>query len=240
MPFTFCHPAIVLPLNRIKGLSLTGLIAGSIAPDFEYFIRMSDKRVYTHTWSGFLWIDTPLALLLTFLFHNVVRNPLIHNAPIDFQRRLNQYTDFNWNFYFKKHWLIVIACLIIGIISHLAWDGFTHENGYFVKYLPLLTAAIPVGTFRIEVHMLLQVASSIVGGLIIFYALWQLPSDPKTGVNKNYFSFWKNVALLTIGIFIVRLFFGISHEIEDVAIPAISAFLIALVLMAFLSPKAIK
>lgn len=237
MPFTFCHPAIVLPLNRIKGLSLTGLVAGSIAPDFEYFIRMSDTRVYTHTWSGFLWIDTPLALLLTFLFHNVVRNPLIYNAPIDFQRRLNQYKYFNWTFYFKKHWLMVIACVIVGIVSHLLWDGFTHENGYFVKYLPLLTASIPVGTFHIAVHMFLQVASSILGGLIIFYALWQLPVDHKTSVNTNYFSFWKNVAFITIAIFIIRLFAGISHEIEDIVIPAISAFLIALIVMAAFSKK---
>jgi hypothetical protein len=237
MPFTFCHPAIILPLNRFKNFSLTGLVAGSIAPDFEYFIRMTDKRVYTHTWSGFLWIDTPLALLLTFLFHSLVRNPLIHNAPIDFQRRLFQYKFFNWTLFFKKHWLMVTASIIIGIISHLAWDGFTHENGYFVRYLPLLTAAIPVGTFHLAVHMLLQVVCSIIGGLVIFYALWQLPADPKASVNTNYFSFWKNVALITIAIFTVRLLSGISNEIEDIAIPAISAFLIALIFMAAFSNK---
>lgn len=237
MPFTFCHPAIVLPLNRIKSLSLTGLVAGSIAPDFEYFIRMTDKRLYTHTWSGLLWVDMPLALLLAFLFHTVVRNPLIHNTPVDFQRRLHPYSRFNWTLHFKKRWPIVIGCVIIGIISHLFWDGFTHENGYFVKHLPLLAGAIPLGAVHIEVHILMQVASSIIGALFILHALWQLPADVDTNVNTNYLPFWKRISLITIAIFIVRLLAGVASEIEDFVIPAISAFLIALVITSILLKK---
>ena len=237
MPFTFCHPAIVLPLNRIKSLSLTGLIAGSVAPDFEYFIRMADKRVYTHTWSGVLWIDTPLALVLTFLFHNVVRNHLINNAPVSFQRRLKRYIDFNWFSYFKKRWPIVIICAVMGIYSHLIWDAFTHESGYFVQHLPFLLASVPVGSFRLEVPMLLQVLSSIFGALVIYFALWQLPVDTNTIINPNYLHFWKKVWLITILIFSIRFFFGVSYEIEDVVIPAFSAFLAALVVTSIFQEK---
>jgi len=36
MPFTFSHPAIVLPLTKARlKLSATGLIVGSTIPDFE-------------------------------------------------------------------------------------------------------------------------------------------------------------------------------------------------------------
>ncbi|HYH16960.1 MAG TPA: DUF4184 family protein [Flavisolibacter sp.] len=234
MPFTFSHPAIVLPLNRVKGLSITGLITGSIAPDFEYFIRMADKRVYTHTWTGLLWFDTPLALLLAFLFHNVVRNQLIYNAPINFQRRLMRYEYFNWTLYFKKRWLIITVSVIIGIISHLFWDGFTHENGFFVSYLPFLSTTILIGSFSIEGHMMLQLLSSIIGGLVILYALWQLPKDQRTTVNNHYLSFWKKVSLVTIIVFFIRLLMGVSFEIEDLIIPAVSAFLIALLLISVL------
>ena len=57
MPFTFSHPAIILPLKKLpkKYISMTGLIVGSIAPDFEYFLRMKSK--YSHTMSGILWYD---------------------------------------------------------------------------------------------------------------------------------------------------------------------------------------
>ncbi|WP_220463965.1 DUF4184 family protein [Adhaeribacter radiodurans] len=43
MPFTFSHPAIVLPLTLLlrKWYSLTGLVIGSLTPDFEYFYQFS-------------------------------------------------------------------------------------------------------------------------------------------------------------------------------------------------------
>ena len=39
MPFTFSYPAIVLPLTYLprRWFSLTGLIIGSLTPDFEDF-----------------------------------------------------------------------------------------------------------------------------------------------------------------------------------------------------------
>ncbi len=39
MPFTFAHPAAVLPFmkKQSKYISVTALILGSMAPDFEYF-----------------------------------------------------------------------------------------------------------------------------------------------------------------------------------------------------------
>ncbi|SEF46838.1 protein of unknown function [Flavobacterium urumqiense] len=40
MPFTFSHPAIILPFLKNKKLSATALIIGSMSPDFEYFFRM--------------------------------------------------------------------------------------------------------------------------------------------------------------------------------------------------------
>ena len=41
MPFTFSHPAAVLPLRLLPRhwFSLTGLVIGSMVPDFEYFLR---------------------------------------------------------------------------------------------------------------------------------------------------------------------------------------------------------
>ena len=38
MPFTFSHPAIILPLAKInaKYISLTALVAGSMAPDSDF------------------------------------------------------------------------------------------------------------------------------------------------------------------------------------------------------------
>ena len=104
MPFTFTHPAIVLPLTFLprKWYSLTGLVVGSLTPDFEYFLRMRIESNYSHTLSGLFWFDLPLGILLTFIFHNIVRDNLYDNLPFIFSSRLIKFKEFNWNNYFNK------------------------------------------------------------------------------------------------------------------------------------------
>ena len=109
MPFTFSHPAIVLPLKKVSGkmLSLTGLVVGSLTPDFEYFIRMSVRSTYSHTILGLLWFDIPFGLLLTFLYHLIVRDPFITHLPEVLNRKLNSFKYFDWVDYcadFSFHW----------------------------------------------------------------------------------------------------------------------------------------
>lgn len=71
MPFTFSHPAIILPLTSSKRqwFSATGLVIGSMTPDFEYFIRMKVQSDFSHTLPGLLWFDLPLGLLLSFIYN---------------------------------------------------------------------------------------------------------------------------------------------------------------------------
>ena len=86
MPFTFSHPAIILPFRYlpVKWFSFTGLVIGSLTPDFEYFIRMKVQSIYSHTLLGIFWFDLPLAILLAFLFHSLVRDTLFFNLPKTF------------------------------------------------------------------------------------------------------------------------------------------------------------
>ena len=115
MPFTLSHPAIVLPLALKKlRLSATGLIIGSLTPDFEYFIRMKDWSRYSHTWPGLFWFDLPLGVLLCFIYHLVVRNSFFDNLPPFLRKRVVVYKKFNWIEYFLKNWLIVCISVLIG------------------------------------------------------------------------------------------------------------------------------
>src|SRR3954469_13296912 len=102
MPFTFAHPAIVLPLinkNR-KFFSATGLVIGSIIPDFEAFIRLNVNKPYSHTWLGMFWFDLPLGLIAAFVFHDLVRDPLIRNLPGFLGDKFARFIHFQWNRYF--------------------------------------------------------------------------------------------------------------------------------------------
>jgi hypothetical protein len=62
MPFTFAHPVVVLPLGKIWGklFSLTGLVLGSMAPDFIYFIHFRPDSGYGHCIQGFFLLNLPL------------------------------------------------------------------------------------------------------------------------------------------------------------------------------------
>ncbi len=186
MPFTFSHPALMLPLlnKRSKLFSATGLVIGSIIPDFESFITLNEYKWHSHTWSGAFWFDLPLALLASFIFHYIVRNSLIQNLPDDLGNKFIRVTTFEWFTYFRKHFFVVITSMLIGILSHLLWDAFTHLN---LKFPDSRASAIYVHNTRL--YMILQYTNSAIGLLIVGWYIWRLPilSVSKPGHSKNVF-----------------------------------------------------
>jgi hypothetical protein len=236
MPFTFSHPAIILPLAYLKRLrfSLTGLVAGSLTPDFEYFFRMKTQSVYSHTIDGLLWFDLPLGILLAFIFHNIVRNALFDNLPFFLKSRFSAIRRFDWNGYFKKNWLTVIISALIGAASHLLWDGFTHEQGCFVKIIPALVGNVNLWNVQVPIFRVLQHSSTIVGGFVIIFAIYRLPVNrEKTGgISAKY---WLIAAGITLSVIGIRFLSGLElRQYGDVIVTVISAGLISLILTPWL------
>lgn len=184
MPFTFAHPAIVLPLHALQRrcFSLTALVAGSLSPDFEYFLRMQIHSSHIHTLWGLLYFDLPLGLILAFLFHNIVRDPLLDNLPGFLRRRVSVYKTFRWNHYFRTHVFVVLYSLLIGAASHLFWDAFTHSDGFFVKQCSFLKGSIYVAGIHIGYWKILQHGSTLMGFAVLFFALYRLPSRRESSV----------------------------------------------------------
>ena len=234
MPFTFSHPAIVLPLKKISGkmLSLTGLVIGSVAPDFEYFIRMNVHGYYSHTLSGLFWFDLPLGLLLTFIYHNIVRDQLISNLPEILNRKLSAFKYFDWVAYFKKNWIIVLVSILIGAASHLLWDAFTHDDGYFANKIPFLLREVTVAKMNVEICDILQQLSTLVGGLVVVLAIFSLKNQSLDQSDKKY-KYWIWVFSITAVAFIISNLTGVQLHyytsiITLMVIRIISAFLIGL------------
>lgn len=239
MPFTFSHPAIVLPLACLpkQWFSLTGLIIGSVAPDFEYFLRMRIESNYSHTFYGLLWLVLPLGIFLAFIFHNIVRNVLFENLPRIVQVRIFPFRKFAWNRYFKANWPVVIFSVIIGAASHIFWDSFTHADGYFVTIFPDLKSRIEVFQHQIPVFKILQHTSSFIGGLAILFAVLNLPATGDTTVKPDL-RYWGILLLLTIAIIAVRIMAGLDFkQYGNMIVTAISAILISLILTPVLLGK---
>lgn len=246
MPFTFSHPAILLPFKYLpeRWFSLTGIIIGSLTPDFEYFIRMKVQSNYSHTFYGIFWFDLPLALLVSFAFHNLVRNALFFNLPNFIKSRTSIFISFNWNNYFKENWIIVFVSILIGIASHLFWDGFTHNHGYFAEHISALKNNIVILNNEIPIWKIAQHLSSLIGAIIIIISFLNLPKnllyqslqDP----NKKY---WLTIIALTIVITILRFLINLKLAvIGNFIVTIISAFLLSLMIAPILikskvSPK---
>lgn len=230
MPFTFSHPAILLPLYKVsrKYISMTGLIIGSITPDFEYFIRMRVKSVYSHTLPGLLFFNLPVGILLAFMFHNLVRNNLIKNLPGFLQLRFYQFQQFDWNERFVNKWLVISLSIITGAASHLLWDSFTHEHGYFVNLIPSLRETIEIAGNQLPAFKILQHGSSFVGSLAIIYAIYMLPS-PLLSPRKISFLYWLTIAVLTLLIASLRCYAFLHYfEYGNIIVTFIGALLISL------------
>ena len=179
--------------------------------------------------------DFPLGILLAFIFHNVVRNSLFDNLPTILNSRLSKFKLFDWNNYFKKNWLVVTLSVLIGAASHIFWDSFTHDHGYFVQTIPALTNTLDFLGRQVPILKILQHSSTLLGGLVIVFALLKLPQDKYVTGQLNL-KYWGILTTLTLTIIAIRLLSGLDFKLYGhVIVTAISAGLISLTLTPWLT-----
>lgn len=238
MPFTAAHPAIILPLLRRHGrwLSVTGLVLGSMAPDFEYFLRLRTKSLLSHSLPGLLLFDLPLVLLLSILFHGVIREKVVKNLPRYFKRRaLAVPVVPNWIGYLRQNWLAVIISAFIGATSHIFWDSFTHDSGFFVELLPILATnvRIPVINIHMEFCRIVQHLSTLVGFVLILWYVHFLPTVPRHTVDRTqWLGFW--LWIFIGGCFFLMLNLQLRQHLSrmgsSIGVTLISGWMLALLL----------
>ncbi len=136
MPVTPAHPALILPFTRSRYFSATGLVMGSVSPDFEYFLKMGVSSTYSHTLGGLIYFDLPVTVFISCLFHLVVKKNFIYNMPLFFQKRWLEVLHFDFLKYLREHWWVFVISALLGAASHIFWDSFTHNNTYFVRTVP--------------------------------------------------------------------------------------------------------
>jgi hypothetical protein len=205
MPFTLAHPAIILPLSQSKRFSLTALIAGSMVPDFEFFFQMREVENIGHHWMGIILFDVPVALVFCFFFHGLLRNLLIANLPTCYRNRFIQHLNFNWNRFAAENKWKLICSVFIGVLTHILWDGVTHNNGLFVMLLPVLNAKIQILYFQLPVYFLLQMLFSLSGMFLMLFAVHQLPiQNRNVTADENNKMYWPMLLFILFIILIIR------------------------------------
>ena len=170
MPFTLAHPAAVLPLRRIRVLRTVPLFVGAMAPDVPYFLPWRIAKhipAVTHTLLGTLTVDLPMGLLLLLLFW-LLRAPLA--APLGFGTEAKCRTALDRFGSRVSNWMLAPLSILIGSWTHLAWDSFTHADGWMVSRISALSAPVSFFSYTGELCHVLQYASSVFGLAVL--AIW--------------------------------------------------------------------
>ncbi len=168
MAITIAHPALAVPFRRL-GLPLSPLVIGSMVPDFEFFLKMSPDRSISHSLLGIPVFCFPVGLLCVLLFDRFLKDPLLSLLPDHHQAGFSHLSD-RFGFFPVSRFLKVCVALIIGILTHLTWDLFTHGDGVSLQLMPFLAAPLlTIKGHTVPVHFALQHVTSIIGiGWLIF------------------------------------------------------------------------
>ncbi|MEM7383435.1 MAG: DUF4184 family protein [Verrucomicrobiota bacterium] len=157
MPFTFAHPAIALPFRKRVGAGLfCALAIGTTLPDTGYYIGRKDFAHFGHQWAGLL-VLLPWGWAIWWAIQTAGSRLFILASPT--HRRFLTALLIG-----KAPFLGVLAALFIGAWSHVAWDAFTHADGWVVERVPVLQQTVfQIADEPIEVFQLLQHGSTTAG-----------------------------------------------------------------------------
>jgi Domain of unknown function (DUF4184) len=168
VPWTFSHPAIVIPLRSMGGarLSLGALTVGSLSPDLGYYVGCFGLATQAHTIPGLITLCLPESLVVIAILR-AMHHPIAHLLPGKLRQALHGVERMP-----SLMNLTVVCrlsiCAIIGALTHVLWDSLTHESGYLVSQFPVLHAPVTVlAGRRFYVFDALQHVSTLLGATVI-------------------------------------------------------------------------
>jgi hypothetical protein len=171
MPFTLSHAAVAAPLAR-RGLILSAIVAGSMAPDLAYFLQLSMSDRGSHEWPGLLTFSLPAGLAALWVFHRFLKCPLIALTPQAHRERLSAFAG-PFAFAPWRQFLSVLASVLAGLASHLLLDAWTHREGIVVQHWPWLsTPLLDWPAYPLPVYDLMQAGLSVGLLLALVFQYW--------------------------------------------------------------------
>lgn len=171
MPFTPSHAVIALPFVRTP-LVPAAIAIGAMTPDLPLFLRgVGVSYTFTHTIANVVW--TALLALVLFLVWRVLLRPAVAElSPMWLAERLpEEWSSSEWDAVRRavgvgerrSYPLLLAVSVLLGVLSHIVWDMFTHEERLGSELLPVLADQWgPLQGFK-----WLQHGSSVVGLLIL-------------------------------------------------------------------------
>jgi hypothetical protein len=120
---------------------------------------------------------------------------------------------------------------LMGSLSHIFWDNFTHSTGLFVNELPFYRGAyVPFDGVNYPLWYALQHISTFVGLTIIFVYVAFMRADGRTIV-KPSFSYWLAVLTIIVIVIFIRFDFKpMQADIGNFVVSTVSASCLAVII----------
>ena len=158
MPFTPSHAVVALPFIRTP-LVPAAIAIGAMAPDLPLFVRGLPLHYGRTHDLGWLPATVLLALVLLLVWRAVLRPAVRELTPAWLGSRLpgewdrgaigavrdtlaiSAVRERGEHQRWRVSWggmLLLLVSLLLGVVSHIVWDLFTHEGRWGVSLLPVL------------------------------------------------------------------------------------------------------
>jgi hypothetical protein len=201
MPFTVSHIAAVLPGYRplTRANVFTAAVIGSMLPDFGLLVTGVVARWQTHSLPALFTFCVPVGFTVYWLTLLLIRPAMLEVVPDGAYARLRAAHP-AVSIRQLSAWLYAGAALLLGAITHLIWDGFTHENARGVRMFPLLTDYGPeIDGHSMHIYRWLQYGSSVVGLAVVVAALilWQRHTPTPIEPPVRRIARWERLAWLS-------------------------------------------
>jgi hypothetical protein len=206
VPITPSHAAAVLPLFR-TGLVPSALVVGSMAPDVPYFVPLPASRGLSHSLTGIVTVDVVLGLVVFAVWQAVVAAGVVAIAPSGLGRRLgpDQPAGLRRHFGSARAAGLVVMSLVVGGVTHVAWDAFTHPDEWGTRHVAVLRESFgPLPLFKWA-----QYGSGVFGAAVLAGAAirwWRAtPPIPASGAHpaaerRLAIGAWAAVVLAAAGV----------------------------------------
>ncbi|MDR2999331.1 MAG: DUF4184 family protein [Microbacterium sp.] len=178
MPFTPSHAIVALPFVRTP-LVPAAIAIGAMTPDLPLFLRaFGPDYSFLHAVPNLLWTSLIAAVLLL-IWRVLLRPASVELVPAAVAARLpdewrTRGADAARQTFWRdgKPWypLLLLLSLMIGVVSHILWDSFTHEGRWGVQLFPILDESWG----GILGYKWLQYGSGVIGVIVlgVYAVLW--------------------------------------------------------------------
>lgn len=145
-----------------------------MAPDYLYLFPGVPNEHYGHTLPGIFTFSLPAGLFALWLWHAVMKRPLLCLMPRGQQQRLIARAAQKYPYAPMSRFLLIALAVLFGVVTHVLLDGFTHSTGYFVKEYAFLRQPVTILGHTRAVHWLLNygISAAALVVMALIYVRW--------------------------------------------------------------------